>query len=220
MSVTLKIFVYVVIGQGAVMADQSDDKMENDAEGPSLLQVSQTPLPPVPASPDSTRMPARVRKGTLRGVCEMVLVVLAVVFWSQLKETVWPSVETKGTKAMQNAEDVVRGAVLHEAARNNDIEMIKKNAVPGDVDFRDNLDRTPLHVAAALGWLEATEQLLAFGANPSAQDFDDVTPCMLAGKRGHRDVVRILLDAGAVVGGRDTDLPPVVAQELMARLLK
>merc|ERR1719359_58153 len=110
--------------------------------------------------------------------------------------------------------------MLHEAVRNNYVAAIKKNAVVGDVDFRDNLDRTPLHVAATLGWRESTEELLAFGANPSARDFDDTTPCMMAGRRGHREVVRTLLDAGAVVGGKDEDLPPVVAQELMGRLLR
>jgi ankyrin repeat protein len=75
-------------------------------------------------------------------------------------------------------------------------------------------------VAAALGFPQVAEALLALGANASARDFDDVTPTMMAGQRGHREVVRLLLDAGGVVGGRDEDLPRVVAQELMRRLLK
>jgi ankyrin repeat protein len=61
--------------------------------------------------------------------------------------------------------------------------------------------------------------LLDRGADPSAFDFADTTPCGHAGKKGHREVVRLLLDVGAVVGGNDAELPPVVAQELLSRML-
>jgi ankyrin repeat protein len=220
MSKILKIIVLALIGQGAVMADQSEDQIEHEDNGPSLLQVSQTPIPPL--MKQQPNMDPRVKGGTLRGVGEMILIVLAVVFWSQLKETIWPSLpeKTKAKSGPPPTDEAWRGAMLHEAARLNDTTAINEHAVAGDVDHRDNLDRTPLHTAAALGQREATEQLLAFGANASARDFDDVTPCMMAGKRGHREVVRILLDAGAAVGGSDENLPPVIAQELMARLLK
>jgi len=219
MNLFAKIFVCALIGQGAVMADQSEDKNEHDDNGPSLLQVSQTPVPLTTAQTDMPSMGARVKGGTLRGVGEMLLVVLAVVFWSQIKETIWPSVPEKKAKTAPPSDAAWRGAMLHEAARTNDTKAMEE-AIPGDVDHRDNLDRTPLHTAAAWGHREATEKLLALGANASARDFDDMTPCMMAGKRGHREVVRILLDAGAVVGGLDENLPPVVAQELMSRLLK
>lgn len=208
-----------VFFMGAVLADQVEDTQDT-MDGTSLLQVSITapPLPvemgePLPAKPGR-------KGGTLRAVCEMLFVVLAVVFWSQLKESVWPSAPEKPKEKAPVSDEAWRGAMLHESVRNNDVEMLKKHAVNGDVDFRDNLDRTPLHVAATLGWRECSEQLLAFGANHSARDFDDTTPCMMAGRKGHREVVRLLLDAGAVVGGRDEDLPPCVAQELMGRLLR
>jgi len=211
---------FAVFCMGAVLADQVEDKQENHEEGTSLLQVSVT-APPLPVKVDGPVPGKPGRKGgTLRAVCEMLFVVLAVVFWSQLKESVWPSTAEKPKEKTAVSDEAWRGALLHESVRNNDVETLKKHAVLGDVDFRDNLDRTPLHVASTLGWRECAEQLLAFGANPSARDFDDATPCMMAGRKGHREVVRLLLDAGAVVGGKDEDLPPVVAQELMGRLLR
>lgn len=210
-------FLLSVFCMGAVAAaDHIED--EDYEEGVSLLQVSLTAPPLAGMAPE--KAPAR-GKGTLRAVGEMLLVVLGVVFWSQLKASVWPSAEPaapKGKTVM--TDDAWRGAMLHEAARNNNVAMIKQNAVSGDVDFRDNLDRTPLHVAAALGFVATAEALMSYGANHSARDFDDQTPCMMAGRKGHREVVRLLLDAGAVVGGADEDLPPVVAQELMGRLLQ
>jgi len=216
---TVKIFVCAVVSMGAVMADQAEDNFEQ--EHPALLQVSQKPtMAPVAKEEMGGRAAGRSRSGYARAIGEMMLIVLAVVFWSQLKESFWQGAPPKAKSAKAVApNDAWRGALLHEAVRSNDVEGLKKNAVAGDVDYRDNLDRTPLHVASALGFPQAAEALLALGANASARDFDDVTPTMMAGQRGHREVVRLLLDAGAVVGGRDEDLPPVVAQELMRRLL-
>jgi len=216
----VKMFVCAVVTMGAVMADQAEDL---EQEHTSLLQVSQKPTI-APIAKDEAggfSAPPGRKSGYARAIGEMMLIVFAVVFWSQLKESFWtqPPAKAQAKKAVA-PDDAWRGVLLHEAVRSNDVEGLQKNAVAGDVDYRDNLDRTPLHVASALGFAQAAEALLALGANASARDFDDATPTMMAGQRGHREVVRLLLDAGAVVGGRDEDLPPVVAQELMRRLLK
>jgi len=78
-----------------------------------------------------------------------------------------------------------------------------------DPDARDSsaLQRTPLIEAAACGSLRVVRVLLSCGAPVSvdAQDARGCTALMLAGWRGHADVVRELLAAGARVDVRDRD---------------
>jgi uncharacterized protein len=64
-------------------------------------------------------------------------------------------------------------------------------------------EQEQLHFAAADGDLEMVKRLLQEGAAPNA--FDDLgwTPLIHAAKRGHLDVVRCLLAAGAQVDARD-----------------
>jgi ankyrin repeat protein len=71
--------------------------------------------------------------------------------------------------------------------------------VPSDKWF----EREQLHFASGDGDLQAVKRLLQQGADPNA--FDDLgwTPLIHAAKRGHLDVVRCLLAAGAKVDARD-----------------
>ena len=64
-------------------------------------------------------------------------------------------------------------------------------------------DREQLHFASGDGDLETVKRLLQQGLDPNA--FDDLgwTPLIHAAKRGHLDVVRCLLAAGAQVDARD-----------------
>jgi len=62
--------------------------------------------------------------------------------------------------------------------------------------------RTPLHAAAAGGCAASARLLVAAGAAPSLPKEDGVSPLMQAAERGHVDVIRVLLAAGAPVAAR------------------
>jgi len=193
----------------------------------SLLQVSVVPpaLPAIEGRPGTSG-----GKPIYRACFEMLMAVFAVVAWMQLKQLHvnwaqgWQKAKGKGNSkakvVVAESEPCAAGtSPLHLAALRNDVKALRNCAVRGDVDFRDALDRTPLHVAAGSGSLECVKLLLDLGADVSAFDFSDTSPCIYAGRNGHREVVTTLLDAGAVVGSNDSDLPPLVAQLLLARLL-
>jgi hypothetical protein len=172
----------------------------------------------------------------MRAIVELMLAVFAVVVWMQVKQLHqnwaqgWNKARMAKNFSPKVAPVVAEKAVvkpgyaagtsaLHQAVLSKDLHAVSSLAVQGDVDYRDALDRTPLHLAASSGSVDIVRVLLDRGADPSAFDFADTTPCGHAGKKGHREVVRMLLDVGAVVGGNDAELPPVVAQELLSRML-
>ncbi|KAJ8126749.1 hypothetical protein O1611_g6890 [Lasiodiplodia mahajangana] len=66
---------------------------------------------------------------------------------------------------------------------------------PG-IDLPDNRQRTPIHVAAAIGATEIIRLLLSNGANAEAQDDEGLTPLHLAAFGGWTGVVDELLSAG------------------------
>jgi len=187
----------------------------NGDEGISLLQVLQ-------GKPGALMANGRVAVST-RALMELVVAVLAVVVWVQLKQVhmAWMAGwrNAKVMKKKEPEEDdgarLIFGP-LHRAALAGDCAEIARVAVFNDVDHRDAFDRTPLHLAAAAGNLEAVQQLLKLGADPNARDFADTPVCVLAGRNRHQEVVRELLDAGCIVGD---EVPEVVAKELLLRML-
>jgi|Dee2metaT_20_FD_contig_51_2456535_length_1332_multi_2_in_0_out_0_1 hypothetical protein len=184
-------------------------------EGISLLQVLQ-------GKPGALLSNGRVAVST-RALLELLVAVLAVVVWVQLKQIhiAWMHGWRKA-KVMKKKEpeDDDGGRLifgpLHRAALAGDCAEIARVAVVGDVDHRDAFDRTPLHLAAATGHLAAVQELLKLGADPNARDFADTPVCVVAGRNRHQEVVRELLDAGCIVGD---EVPEIVARELLLRML-
>lgn len=72
-----------------------------------------------------------------------------------------------------------------------------------DVDAKDTQGRTPLLMAAALGYVEHCTLLLDHGADIEISDSCSTTPLIVAATEGHLKVVQLLLDCGASVGAKD-----------------
>jgi ankyrin repeat protein len=89
--------------------------------------------------------------------------------------------------------------LLHYAARSGKgevIEVLLKNGVR--IDAVDQKGWTALHTAANdATLLEPLKVLIARRANLEVQDHNGLTPLLLAGTRGHREMARILLASGA-----------------------
>lgn len=84
--------------------------------------------------------------------------------------------------------------VVHHAASNNDVDTLSYlcDAVAGEVDRCDAINRTPLHIAAAAGHAEAIALLLVHGANAHAIDSAGLTPASLAASKGRTACAKIL----------------------------
>jgi ankyrin repeat protein len=88
---------------------------------------------------------------------------------------------------------------LSHAVIAGDIARIRELIDAGaDVNAKDALDRTPLHLAAFHGRTEIIDLLIAHGADVNARDLTATSPlhaAVVAGKQG--EAVRMLLDRGA-----------------------
>ena len=71
-----------------------------------------------------------------------------------------------------------------------------------DIDSRDALGRTPLHIAAFYGWPKTTELLVSRGADVNARDRVGMTPLHAAVISGGRAEVELLLRRGADITAR------------------
>ncbi|XP_064548455.1 DNA-binding protein RFXANK [Drosophila montana] len=71
------------------------------------------------------------------------------------------------------------------------------------IDFKDSHGFTPLHWAASYGQLVSAQLLVAVGANVNSLAPDMVTPLLLAAAGGHNEIVRFLLDRGAIATHMD-----------------
>lgn len=85
---------------------------------------------------------------------------------------------------------------LHAAAANGDVTAIA-GAAKADLESRDSLGRTPLHVAAYRRQYAAARSLIAEGANPNAlegQKYDIVT---IASVANDIEMLKLALENGA-----------------------
>ncbi|KAK4763796.1 hypothetical protein SAY87_013234 [Trapa incisa] len=87
--------------------------------------------------------------------------------------------------------------LVHEAAERNRVDLMKvicKGLSEADVNCVDSNGRTPIHVAAAKGSVEAVRLFILAGGNPNTVDSTGWTPLHCAAEKGHLGVVEFLLE--------------------------
>jgi len=97
---------------------------------------------------------------------------------------------------------------IHKAVLWGDIEVVKQHlAVGTDVNAKDNLRYTPLHVAAQQGHdrcKEIVELLIAAGADVNVKDGQGgLTPLHTAIRNSNKEIVELLIANGADVNAKD-----------------
>lgn len=88
---------------------------------------------------------------------------------------------------------------IFEAARTNNVSLLKECVANGSLHARDDRGSTPLIMAAYYNHSEAVAFLLKAGAELEAKDNLGHTALMGACFKGHTDVVKLLLKKGASV---------------------
>jgi len=74
-----------------------------------------------------------------------------------------------------------------------------------DIECRDSSGRTPLHLAAGTGFLDALEVLVEHGADVNARDGKGQKPLHASATRGHDYIIQSLCRAGADVNALDAE---------------
>ena len=95
-------------------------------------------------------------------------------------------------------------ASIHQAARDGNIEAIKRHLEAGtDVNAKTVSRFTPLHFAAAFGHKEVAELLIDEDADVNAKDDKHkFTPLHHASIKGHKENVQLLISRGAYVNAK------------------
>jgi len=91
---------------------------------------------------------------------------------------------------------------IHDAARDGNIEVVKQHIAAklgADVNAKDKLGRTPLHLATQGDHKEITELLIAEGADVNAKHEEGWTPLHLAALYDHKEIAELLIAKGADV---------------------
>ncbi|AIL64603.1 Ankyrin repeat protein [Rickettsiales bacterium Ac37b] len=83
------------------------------------------------------------------------------------------------------------------ALKNFYMKIKKKLGINNQIEVRDKLGRTALHIATEHGYLEIAELLINKGANINARDPYGKTPLCIAVEKNEREVMKLLIDKGA-----------------------
>ena len=101
-----------------------------------------------------------------------------------------------------------KGKPIHRAAYEGDLEKVKKiiERHPNQINVRDKMDFTPLHLASGKGHTEIVEFLLNHGADTELEICTGHTPMMLAAwyaGDGKYETIKTLLEHGAKVNHKE-----------------
>jgi ankyrin repeat protein len=91
-----------------------------------------------------------------------------------------------------------RSSSLQQLVRRGDMAALalELETSPHCLEAKDIDRRTPLHVAAEEGSVQALRLLLVAGADASVRDRRQTDPLFVASGRGHKEVVELLIDMG------------------------
>eukprot|EP00931_Biecheleriopsis_adriatica_P115516 TRINITY_DN91301_c0_g1_i1.p1 TRINITY_DN91301_c0_g1~~TRINITY_DN91301_c0_g1_i1.p1 ORF type:complete len:473 (+),score=125.01 TRINITY_DN91301_c0_g1_i1:37-1455(+) len=106
-----------------------------------------------------------------------------------------------GGAAVEDACNDERQNLLHIAALNGAEDalslLLRRPRLRKKVDKKDASNRTPLHLAAAMGYDGCVGRLIEVAASLDRQDATSSTPLLLAARFDWVNAVRLLLEAGA-----------------------
>ena len=95
-------------------------------------------------------------------------------------------------------------ASIHQAARDGNIEAIKRHLEAGtDVNAKNEYGYTPISAVVGGGDKEIAELLIANGADVKAKADNGLTPLHFAAAFGHKEIVELLIAEGADVNAKD-----------------
>ena len=148
-------------------------------------------------APHLPRTPAR-RTGGWRTTVVLVASVLALAISACGKS----GDQNDATKASDDALPVAESPLTKAVIKGNLGEIREQLDTGAEVNSRDVLGRTPLHIAAFYGWPKTTELLIARGADVNARDRVGMTPLHAAVLSGGRGEVELLLRRKAEIGAK------------------
>ncbi|KAL9632427.1 MAG: hypothetical protein Q9204_003801 [Flavoplaca sp. TL-2023a] len=95
------------------------------------------------------------------------------------------------------------GTLAHQAVRNDDLDCLRiLTEYSADLDARDGVGLTPLHLATSRGRVSCMEFLLSKGVNIEAKDNNSHSPLLTAAKNREGAALVLLLEKGAKVDVR------------------
>ena len=97
---------------------------------------------------------------------------------------------------LEEREPVTQYNALHEAAIRGHHALLQLLLKKADVNTRDRIEFTPLHMASQMGHLASVVSLLQAGADPLLPKNDGALPIHLAAGNNHSEVVKILIEQG------------------------